>query len=245
MASARLQTYWIRNEFREQMELRRRFEPQLKASMEKAFHLMGERAAAEIKSGSNLNYIGFQFIEDVKKALDDDYRNVINAFAARAITLKEESEFENLVQLYISTIGVLRVTQISDTTLRIIRKIIADKTKEGLSLSAIASAIEDSMNGSFSKYRAATIARTETHSASTFANHEATKSLELPNQRKIWLATNDARTREAHRLVNGTEIGIDDNFLVGGVPMAYPGDPAGGAANVVNCRCVTLYVSDV
>ena len=27
--------------------------------------------------------------------------------------------------------------------------------------------------------------------------------------------------------------------------MSYPGDPRGGAKNVVNCRCVVVYLSDL
>ena len=37
---------------------------------------------------------------------------------------------------------------------------------------------------------------------------------------------------------------MDEKFLVGGTEMAYAGDPAGGAANTVNCRCVIIYVDE-
>ena len=34
---------------------------------------------------------------------------------------------------------------------------------------------------------------------------------------------------------------MDEDVIVGGVPMSYAGDPKGGAANVINCRCVVVY----
>ena len=37
---------------------------------------------------------------------------------------------------------------------------------------------------------------------------------------------------------------IDESFVVGGMKMKYTGDPNGGAKNVINCRCVTLYVEE-
>jgi SPP1 gp7 family putative phage head morphogenesis protein len=59
--------------------------------------------------------------------------------------------------------------------------------------------------------------------------------------RKVWLAAIDARTREAHRLLNGQEQEIDDPFKseLGGI--MYPGDPDADPANVYNCRCTLTY----
>ena len=34
---------------------------------------------------------------------------------------------------------------------------------------------------------------------------------------------------------------MNEPFIVNGEPLMYAGDPAGSAANVVNCRCVVLY----
>lgn len=58
---------------------------------------------------------------------------------------------------------------------------------------------------------------------------------------KVWLAAIDARTREAHRLLDGQEQEIDDPFEseLGGI--MYPGDPDADPANVYNCRCTLTY----
>ena len=62
------------------------------------------------------------------------------------------------------------------------------------------------------------------------------------NMVKVWLATNDGRTREAHEDLNGQERPIDEPFdsMLG--KIMYPGDPdAEDPANVYNCRCTLTY----
>ena len=54
---------------------------------------------------------------------------------------------------------------------------------------------------------------------------------------KQWDATLDARTRESHTQVDGEIRELDEKFSNG---LMFPGDPAGGAAEVVNCRCALL-----
>ena len=64
-------------------------------------------------------------------------------------------------------------------------------------------------------------------------------------KKKRWLATQDERSRPSHLAVGGTTIPIEEDFIVGGARMGYAGDPRGGARNVINCRCVILYTSDL
>jgi len=56
-----------------------------------------------------------------------------------------------------------------------------------------------------------------------------------------WISTNDGRVRDSHRSVNGKIIPMGESFNVNGSKMKYPSDPSGGAANVINCRCVLGY----
>ena len=59
---------------------------------------------------------------------------------------------------------------------------------------------------------------------------------------KQWVSTADARTRSAHAQMNGTKVSMDEDFMMpNGTRMGFVGDPRGGAANVVNCRCVIIY----
>lgn len=54
---------------------------------------------------------------------------------------------------------------------------------------------------------------------------------------KQWDATLDARTRDSHARVDGEIRELDKKFSNG---LMFPGDPNGGAAEVVNCRCALL-----
>lgn len=59
--------------------------------------------------------------------------------------------------------------------------------------------------------------------------------------RKIWIATNDERTREAHAALDGKEAEIDEPFENQLGRILYPGDPEAHPANVYNCRCSLGY----
>ena len=87
--------------------------------------------------------------------------------------------------------------------------------------------------------RAMRIARTEGHGvqvqAAVDVQHEAkAKGADIVKQ---WDAALDGRTRESHRQVDGEIRELDEKFSNN---MMYPSDPAGGAAEVVNCRCALL-----
>jgi len=54
---------------------------------------------------------------------------------------------------------------------------------------------------------------------------------------KQWDSTLDSRTRESHAIVDGEIRELDEKFSNG---LMFPGDPSGGAAEVINCRCALL-----
>jgi len=95
--------------------------------------------------------------------------------------------------------------------------------------------------------RAAVIARTETHGAANYGAQKQAKASGAP-MKKIWLAGDDKRVRRVprdafdHLNSNGQTVGLDEPFLIptkfgGTEALQYPGDPAGSAGNVINCRC--------
>ena len=55
---------------------------------------------------------------------------------------------------------------------------------------------------------------------------------------KIWIATLDNRTRDAHAHRDGEEIALDDEFAPG---LSRPRDPNGALAEICNCRCSLKY----
>lgn len=54
---------------------------------------------------------------------------------------------------------------------------------------------------------------------------------------KIWVATEDERTREEHADADGQEVAHDAPFVVGGEELMFPCDSSGSPWNVYNCRC--------
>ena len=87
--------------------------------------------------------------------------------------------------------------------------------------------------------RAKTIARTEGHRIQQTSARDAQyvakkKGADVVKQ---WDSTLDGRTRDSHARVDGEIRELDEKFSNG---LMFPGDPSGGAAEVVNCRCVAL-----
>lgn len=124
-----------------------------------------------------------------------------------------------------------------------IDRVIRDSILEGLTMAQIAKKISDDFLP-IARTRAALIARTETHNAASTASNayflDAQTYYGL-TMKKVWTATRDSRTRETHLIADGQERDMNEPFRVGGQLMMYAGDSAGGAAEVVNCRCVILY----
>ena len=124
----------------------------------------------------------------------------------------------------------------------IYRDVIERAALEGLSIPKTASAIVSEVDG-MAGYRATALARTDmiglANGASQTIATEAFAGRE--DVLKVWLATDDDRTRETHIDANGQEVGLNDYFDVGGYPAMYPGDPDLPDEEVVNCRCTLIY----
>ena len=114
----------------------------------------------------------------------------------------------------------------------------------GMTYDQVAKQISYKMTGT--KYRdggalarAKTIARTEGHRIQVQAGMDACyKARDMgADVLKQWDATLDDVTRESHQKVDGEVRELDEKFSNG---LMFPGDPSGGAAEVVNCRCALL-----
>lgn len=122
---------------------------------------------------------------------------------------------------------------ITQTTIRLIREVLSRAALSGASFDDIVDELE---SPEFTAKRARLIARTETVGA---ANAGAIANAKLAGAtKKIWIAARDSRTRMHHMEVNQNIVPIDMKFRVGTSFMDYPGDKAGGANEVCNCRCV-------
>lgn len=92
--------------------------------------------------------------------------------------------------------------------------------------------------------RAMTVARTETIAA---VNAGVYRGAVLDAEQrgdvapaKVWISTDDRRTRPTHVAADGQRTLLGSPFQVGGAALLFPGDPRGPAAEVINCRCTTL-----
>lgn len=66
------------------------------------------------------------------------------------------------------------------------------------------------------------------------------------NVKKVWIATNDDRTRESHMEIDGVTIPVDEPFVLQNMDgtkseLMYPADPDGDPEQVYNCRCSMGY----
>lgn len=148
-------------------------------------------------------------------------------------------------QFYISESST-RITEVTDTTRKQIKQVLADATDQRLTTSETATYMIDTLESKdFNRNRALMIARTE---STTAANKGALLGGESADYEvgKIWIPIIDNRTRPAHAEQEGQPaIDVDDLFNVGGEYMNYPGDISATAENVVNCRCAVGIVPKI
>lgn len=96
--------------------------------------------------------------------------------------------------------------------------------------------------------RARTIARTEALRATSYGGLARAQEVldEHPDLdvTKRWLATDDERTRDTHRELNGREVdGMTSHFITShGNMIRWPLDESAVAEEVINCRCTLQFV---
>ena len=136
-----------------------------------------------------------------------------------------------------------RVTSVTDTIKKKIKESIGQAQQEFVSIRKIAARLRQDMP-TFSRRRSETIARTEVTNIANIAAEESADELTTATGIKLlksWVHTLDSRTRDSHAKVPIKPIEPDAFFVVGGKKMSRPGDPRGGIANIINCRCVLAY----
>ena len=240
-----------RKEVAIQQRLRNSYEKKLYTRLIRTFSNIGAQVANDLERGQR-NPISLENIDtQIGNVLVEHYRQVFNEFGTRTRQnfnriLRKETEFERYVQQYLYAVGGTKITQISETTRQQLVQIISKGHIDGLGQNPIARQIREYSQGSFTRYRSRMIARTETHQASIFANHRVSRDQEIPDMQKRWVSTNDNRTRGHHRKLNGTTVGMEEDFVftvgINEYRMQHPADPRGGAINNINCRCVLAYI---
>lgn len=220
---------------------------QLNSTMIKAV-----RAFQNDGSDLSTNSVVMQDVPKLEKLFASQYRSVMIEFGNRIIAgLKSNrpsnrkdvnDDFIVRVNDFIRVYALDRATSISGTTIDQLRSIIQSGIVEGLGTREIAKDITERIP-TIAGYRANTIARTETHTASGYASEMAATETGL-NLKKEWVAFIDGRERETHAEADGQVVNRDEDFTVGGEQLAYAGDPSGSAENIINCRCTVLYFEE-
>jgi HK97 family phage portal protein len=187
--------------------------------------------------------------------LTDHYRTTIELFGGRIVTALQKSRpadlerkeisdiFQSQMMKFITTVGLMRAKQLSDTTKLSILGVLEAGATGGFGADKIGRNILAAVGGDVGKVRAHTIARTETHTAAVYGGEAAVAATGLDDLSKEWIAAEDARTRPSHRSADGQIRLQGEKFDVGTAKMSYPGDPNGPASEVINCRCVVGYLS--
>ncbi len=209
------------------------------------------------KEYSEIGYIRDKYYEDywadLYKIMEKNARTIIadsSRFIKTSRMLKKaDDEVAQVTYDYVTQNTAQNVTYITETTRKQIQKAIAYSISEGLGQDDTAEQIAKST--AFSSARSKVIARTETHQAYNYGNNKIAKGLALRKPMKEWLSAGDMRTRWWHKnMDNRKPVPINESFVVntpiaGGqvipVNMEMTGDSNGGASNVVNCRCFTMY----
>lgn len=174
------------------------------------------------------------------------YINNFRKFITKAVdTSAFDDIWANAFASFGSAIGAQRVTLVNGTA----KKTLIDLTErlmsdpEFMTLGAVEKGrILRNQFNQYSQWQAERLVRTEATAAANFAQAQAAQTIFPPEQmQKEWIASFDDRVRDTHSQADGQIVMANNTFLVGGQPMMFPGDPAGGAAETINCRCSVAY----
>ena len=150
---------------------------------------------------------------------------------------------------YLNEVGN-RLVRLPDEVYALIVREVESGIALGDSIPEITARVQTVLTATGSEYwpnRARTVARTETMAAvNAGAYAGALRDAEErgdPAPFKVWLATDDTRTRPTHHEADGQRTLLSEPFRVGGAQLLYPGDPRGPAQEVINCRCTFLPIT--
>lgn len=149
-------------------------------------------------------------------------------------------DIQRYFELYLLNKSVIPIT---NTQKELIRKILAQGVEEGWGAEQMARAIQGNPH---TRKQARVVVRTETVRASNAAAEMAAMRSEYILD-KEWISAHDDRVRRPpksqfdHWDLDGQIVPWYRPFFSGGEELQFPGDPAGSAGNIIQCRCCTAY----
>jgi SPP1 gp7 family putative phage head morphogenesis protein len=177
-----------------------------------------------------------------KKIYADIYEAVVDQLPETKARRRRTSQFVADQLQWIEQRATRQIARISQSASDDVRDIIMRGIREGMSDPEIAASLYDDIED-LSRGRAATIARTETHSAANAAMWETLDYEDVDVRTKTWVTVGDDVVRPSHQALEGETLGIDEAFEGESGAMMFPGDDSlgAGAADIVNCRCSVIY----
>lgn len=192
---------------------------------------------------------------DAVWALNASWREAVDLVIERAIlpamqrayrsVMGERFDLESrpFLSLYLAEVRN-RMVRTPEEVYDLIAGQVSEGVNEGESIPKLAARIEQTLSTTATDRwanRAVTVARTEGIAALNAAKLESFKAYREQwgedGLMKVWIATEDARTRPEHALADGQRVGLDEPFMIGGFPAQFPGDPMLPASLSINCRC--------
>ncbi len=190
--------------------------------------------------------------ENLHKILVSTYSAVLTTFGMRSIEAADRKgrkriekkdamgDLQAVISEWTAEVSALKAAEMTATTRKLITRALEEAFVEDISPGDVAKTIEKLLGGPSAKWRSKMIAKTEIHGASQ--RGILVGAQQIPGELvKEWVAFIDERTREDHFIVDGDVQAVDEKFKVGNSYMDHPGDPAGGADQVINCRCVLVF----
>ena len=160
-----------------------------------------------------------------------------------------ENIFLQEMEYYAMEEAGANIVAITETSKRLFRdatkKALLDANEFGLGVEKTKDLVLKYLQDAIKPARARAIAQTELIRSSNVASVKAAEKTGLAFK-KYWSTSGLADVRDSHQYAEAWSlqrggIGMNERFDMGdGTYMLHPGDPAGGAANVINCHCTIL-----
>lgn len=196
--------------------------------------------ATQNKIAGTLSSIEGTVAKTVNDAVKETYKVNFDYGAESLGTLETGIDFgminrEAVLKAATSPLALTAIEENKDAVLAAVKKSIISSVVSGASIDTMASRIQKDLQTNANN--AVRIARTETTRVMGEARNELLQQAQDLGLHviKVWIATNDDRTRESHVHINGEEREMDQPFSNG---LMFPGDTStGDPGETINCRC--------
>lgn len=148
---------------------------------------------------------------------------------------------------YLATEVGLTITALGDTTKarlkRLLERLVPEIIDSGVGGGAAQTALRDAVKSAWHRdryFRTERIVRTEVNRATNWGSLKGVQSTGVAHY-KVWLSAFTQNSRTEHTMEDGQKVDSEENFLIDGEDLQYPGDPAGSPGNTINCLCSMTY----